>query len=92
LSWEQRAVIERLGGPVFLFLDNNFAGITGTLKAAEALCKHRDVFVVPYPDRLIEDDKAQPDSLTAEEVVTQVHNALSYSVWLQGMEERNGIR
>jgi len=83
LSWEQQWVLERIGVPVYLFLDNNNAGLIGTLKAGAALLRSLPVKVVEYPERLEHDSKAQPDSLSPEEVLEQVGSAAPYEPWLQ---------
>lgn len=82
LSWEHKWILERLGCPIILFLDNNFAGRSGTIKAAESLCKSMRVQVVDYPERLIDDEDAQPDDLAPSEAVEAVATAPSYLNWL----------
>ena len=82
MSHEHKWILERMGAPVYLFLDNNDPGYEGTLKCGEKLRKSQRPFVVEYPERLQDDEKAQPDSLTPEEVCTQVSSARSYFDWL----------
>ena len=82
LSWEHKWILERLGVPVYLFLDNNTPGRIGTIKAADSLTGSLPVHVVNYPDRLIEVEEAQPDDCTPEEVLNQVATAPSYLNWL----------
>lgn len=82
LSREHQWILERLGAEVRLFLDNNTPGITGTLKAANRLKKSLRVRVVSYPDRLIENEDAQPDDCTPEEIQQQVQSATEYFSWL----------
>ena len=82
LSWEHKWMLERLGSPVYLFLDNNSPGRVGTIKAADALAGSLPVHVVNYPDRLSEVEEAQPDDCSPEEVREQVANAPSYLNWL----------
>jgi hypothetical protein len=86
MSWEQRWILERLGGRIHLFLDNNYAGLKGTLKAGESLLS-QDVHVVKYPKRLEVDEDAQPDSCMAEEVLEQVRSASIYQKWLRDQSE-----
>jgi DNA primase len=83
LSWEQGWILERLGVPVYLFLDNNDAGWRGQLDAAPRL-KQRglDVRFIEYPERLQDDEDAQPDSLTELEVLEQKARAPKYGDWL----------
>lgn len=87
LSWEQRWILKRLGGRVTLFLDNNFAGLNGTLKAGEELLKSLSVHVIEYPERLIVDEDAQPDSCSYEEVYEQLNRAPTYLQWLRAQSE-----
>lgn len=82
LSWEHRWILERMGAPVYLFLDNDYPGHRGTARGIEELKKSLRVKVVEYPDRLRDDIDAQPDSCTAEEVILQTSNAISYCDWL----------
>ncbi len=83
LSWEQKWILEHLKAPVYLFLDNNEAGIKGTFTAGEALIHSGvGVYVIEYPERLASNSKAQPDDLHAEEVLHQFHHARQYSRWL----------
>lgn len=82
LSWEHKWMLERLGAPVYLFLDNNSAGRSGAIQAAESLAQSLNVHIVEYPERLIEEEAAQPDDCLPNEVVTQVAAAPSYLSWL----------
>lgn len=82
LSWEHQWILERLGSTVCLFLDNNDPGQTGTAKCGERLKASTMVKVVTYPERLANDEKAQPDSCTKEEVLEQIQHAVSYSDWV----------
>jgi len=78
LSWEQKWILERLGAPVYLFLDNNRAGRRGAYTAGNQLCKSLHTSLVRYPERLRDDDGAQPDSCTIEEVQEQLANPLPW--------------
>ena len=82
LSWEHKWMLERLGRPVYLFLDNDYAGRKGTIDAAESLRGSLPVHVVEYPDRLSEAEEAQPDDCTPDEVKEQMASAPSYLKWL----------
>jgi DNA primase len=82
MSWEHKWMLERLGAPVYLFLDNNLPGRTGTIQAADSLSQSLNVHVVEYPERLIDVEEAQPDNCLPNEVVTQVAAAPSYLSWL----------
>lgn len=83
LSWQQQWILERMGVPVYLFLDNDSAGIDGVSKANAALTLSLDTLIVEYPERLVEDEKAQPDSLAREEVLEQFARAVPYTTWLE---------
>lgn len=82
LSWEQEWMLVRLGVPVYLFLDNDRAGWRGQLNAASRLSTTLETRIVQYPTRLQDDDDAQPDSLTLEEVLWQKASAPTYAEWL----------
>lgn len=82
LSWEHKWVLERLGSNVYLFLDNNYAGRSGTIQAAESLAKSLNVYIIKYPRRLQEDEDAQPDSCSPIEATEAVASAPSYLNWL----------
>jgi DNA primase len=82
VSWEQQWILERMGAPVYLFLDNNYPGQKGTRNGIKSLSKSLPVKVVEYPQRLLEDEDAQPDSCTHEEVREQIKNAVNAYTWL----------
>jgi DNA primase len=82
LSNEQRWILERMGAPIYLFLDNNFPGQRGIGKFGEKLRRSLRMFIVDYPERLWDDEDAQPDSLTVDEVHEQINGAKSYFDWL----------
>lgn len=84
LSWEQKWVLERMGAPVYLFLDNNAPGWRGAYKAASILSETLQVRIVPYPERLAEDIAAQPDSCSPEEILFQCHHAIPWHAFLNG--------
>lgn len=82
LSPEQQWILERLGVDVYLFLDNNFPGRRGAIKAADRLSRSLNVRMMNYPDRLAMDPDAQPDACTAEEILASFHTAPSHLQWL----------
>lgn len=86
MSWEQLWIIQRIGAPVTIFLDNNFAGRNGTIKAADVLRKSTDVRIACYPRRLADEDKAQPDNCTLQEITESISLAPSYLQWLINAE------
>lgn len=76
MSWEHGWIIERIGAPVTLFLDNDFAGRSGTTYAADCLSKSLNVRVAMYPKRLAYNSRAQPNDCTPEEAVEAVGSAI----------------
>ena len=85
MSWEHRWMLEKLSGRVYIFLDNNAAGNLGTYHAGQSFLKNGSTirpYVIEYPSRLADNDNAQPDSLTPEELHAQFNLAVPYSTWL----------
>jgi DNA primase len=84
LSYEHIWQLSMSPGTVYVFLDNNMAGRKGTFEAGDKLVKAGSfhVDIMDYPNRLIDDEDAQPDSLTAEEVIEQYADAQCYYAWL----------
>lgn len=78
LTDPQRWIVEDLGGTVYMFLDNNWQGWHGCEQAGLKLAKAMNVKVILYPERLKDDDKAQPDSCTPEEIRYQKENAIDF--------------
>jgi DNA primase len=81
LSWEQQWILERMGGTVYLFLDNDEYGILGTRKAGEKLSKSLHVRVMQYPKRLV-NEESQPDDCTPAEILQSKETAMDYFQWL----------
>ena len=81
LSMEQRWILEHMGATVYLFLDHDAAGQTGTMHSALELMKSVKVRIVPYPERFL-NTKAQPSDLTAEELKTVKERALTVAEWI----------
>lgn len=71
MSYEQRWILEHIGAPVHLMLDNNAAGWAGMSQIAKELGKKMTVRIVDYC-------KEQPDELTKEEVLDCVPRAVDY--------------
>lgn len=69
-------LIARAGVPVYLFLDNNKAGWSGTYKASLQLVRKADFYIVRYPD-----EREQPDSLEPEEVTEAIRNSQRFLEW-----------
>ena len=78
----QKWILEDLagagGGTVYMFLDNNWQGWHGCETAGLQLAKGVRVRVCMYPARLRDDDNAQPDSCTAEEIHYAKENAIDF--------------
>jgi DNA primase len=71
MSYEQRWVLEKIGAPVYLMLDNNAAGWQGMGEISKELGKKMTVKIVDY-------DTEQPDGLTEEAVLACVPQAVDY--------------
>lgn len=75
LNEGQQWVLEHLGVPVYLMLDNDRAGRDGTKSAAKALGRSLPTYIVRY-------DGAQPDVLSEEEINKAVSSAQESHLWL----------
>jgi DNA primase len=84
VSEDHRWILERMGAPIYMFLDNNFAGRNGTYKGGRRLAQSLPVNVIPYPARLLGEDKAQPDSCLSSEILEGIERAPAYSAWCTG--------
>lgn len=71
LSEMQARLVERITGQVYLFLDQDDAGLRGCQRAIKRLHTSCDVRIVPYPRR----GKLQPDDLTTDEVASALEAA-----------------
>jgi DNA primase len=79
LTQPQQWILENTGAKLYLFLDNNPPGWDGCEKAGLALAKTiPHVHVILYPERLWNDEDAQPDSCTVDEIHQQKENAIPY--------------
>ena len=87
LSEEQIWQFDWLCDTVYIFLDNNFAGRKGTIESGHKLL-NMCVRVMEYPDRLLDDESAQPDNLTPEELIEQYAEAKGYANWLNEFLDR----
>jgi DNA primase len=75
LAKEQQWFLEKTEASIYMMWDNNEAGRTGCLKAAENLLGHvAKLYFVEY-------DAPQPSDLTPEEVVAAVAAAKPFTVW-----------
>ena len=73
----QARQIERMASRVYLMLDNNAAGLGGTVRAGMAL--GIPSMVVPYPD-----EREQPSDLCAEEIELALSCSRDFHRWLLG--------
>ena len=83
LSWEHQWMLEHMRGTVYILLDNNEPGQYGAETAAIKLSHTLDVRMMSYPERLRDDDKAQPDNMTPEEIHESKEKAVDYFLWSQ---------
>lgn len=74
LSPQQLWLLETLGCPVYLMLDNNAAGRNGTFYAGDKLSRSLPTFVVPYGTE-------QPDRLRPTEQATALNSVIPYQLW-----------
>lgn len=88
LSWEHRLMLERLGATIYLFLDNNIWGTKGAVRAGDVLSKSTRVRVIQYPERLADEEKAQPDNLTPDELFAAKETAPDYMLVAGDMKRR----
>jgi DNA primase len=74
LSWAQRWILQKMGGPFILMLDNDDAGIDGTITISKELATF-------CPDvRIVEYDALQPDGVPREEVKGLIQSATDYQL------------
>jgi DNA primase len=78
ISAAQVAILERIGNPVILFLDNDRAGRDGTQRAGYKLSGLR-VLAVPYPDEAIK----QPDDFDPAGLREALNETCSLGRWKQ---------
>lgn len=74
MSWAQRWILQKMGGPYVLMLDNDDAGIEGTVTIGRELSKFSpQVSIVEY-------DARQPDGIPRQEVQGLIQSAVDYQV------------
>lgn len=74
-SRRQRNLLERLGTEVWLFLDNNEAGLRGTVISGMEF--GLPVRIIPYPD-----EREQPSDLTVAEIQLALMQTRDFTRWL----------
>jgi hypothetical protein len=80
MTWEQEALLSRLGVTIILFLDNNKAGKEGTYDTGRRLqSRGMNVQVVSYPSWC--DEHAQPDNLQEPDILGVLDAATSWHRW-----------
>ena len=72
MSQTQEALLARLGGKLYLFLDNDKAG-NKKYMIADRLAKHSEPYVPKYEGQ-------QPDTLTREQVFESIANCVPYEI------------
>jgi DNA primase len=76
MSWAQLWMLSRMGSRFIVMLDNNDAGVKGTINVTRELAKiTTDVRVVEY-------EEAQPSDVPREDVLEVVYNATPYDLML----------
>lgn len=90
VSETQQRMLHRLGGPVYLFLDNDEPGRRATQRIGRLLWRplHGRLKVVPYPQEDVEaslsgEGDSQPDDYEAQGVHQMVGNSLAFHVYMQ---------
>lgn len=76
MSWAQRWMLSKMGSSFIVMLDNNEAGVKGTINVTRELAKiTQDVRVVEY-------EEDQPSDVPREDVLEVVRNATPYDLML----------
>lgn len=88
ISNEHIWILERMGGPVYLFFDKDEGGESGLKKGAKRLAGRLHTYIVEYPERF-ENYKAQPDDLTPDEVGLAIRNRKDYFTWTIEQQRKN---
>jgi len=76
LTKDQARTLIKWNHPIYLFLDNNMAGIQGQLGAINTLEGQVPIFVVKYPE-----GKKEPTDFSREEVINAILTAQLGDVW-----------
>lgn len=74
LSYQQRLLLERLGGTVYVFYDNDPAGFAGRDHAVKELSRAMRVKIVEYEER-------QPTDVSPQRIVEMLNSAPDYLAW-----------
>lgn len=74
LSEQQKWLLERMGAPVYLMLDNNDAGRKGTRKIGDVLARSLPLFIVPYA-------QAQPSDIPVDDIGPVFAHVEPYYSW-----------
>lgn len=85
LNEGQRWILEHLGAPVYLMLDNDKAGKEGTKHAARLLTRSLPVYIIRY-------NATQPDALPEQEIPKAIEAALDAHLWMIEENDKNGLR
>lgn len=74
MSWEQRWILQKLTDSLVLFLDNDEAGVDGTMK----ICK--DLVEITTSLRIVNYNKKQPTDLPLKKIPKLIQNAVDYNM------------
>jgi DNA primase len=85
MSTEQQWILEHMGVPVYLMLDNNAAGEKGRDYIAPILAKSLSVRIVEY-------EEEQPSDVPPDQVLPAISQAKDYYLWAIERQEHHGIR
>ena len=77
MSPKQQYLLERLGAPIYLMLDNDNAGQAGTNYIAPLLAKSVQTKIVQY-------EAPQPSDLTEKQIRKAISQAKNYYIWSLG--------
>lgn len=76
MSWGQRWMLSRMGDSFIVMLDNNSAGVKGTINVTRELAK------ISQNVRVVEYEEDQPSDVPREDVLEVVGNATAYTSML----------
>lgn len=76
LSMAQKWLLERMGGPTYLMLDNDKAGINARKEIGATLAKSLPLHMVDYSP-----DYRQPSDVPPEDLLPYLNNAENYYCW-----------
>lgn len=96
LSAEQAWLLEHLGVPLYVFLDDDKAGRDGTKRLGNLLIKSLPIYVAEYPPAEYLDDvddehqpqpRTQPDNFTEAETIDILTHTVSFPIWSESQRK-----